>query len=45
MYTKAELKVLDRLSLALHGCRFEELDTEEQDALYCYAEDNELFEE
>jgi len=42
MYTKEEMKVLDNIAMEWHGCNFNDLDFEEQDEIYCYAEDNEL---
>ena len=40
MYSKAEMKVLNKIAKEMHGCKFTDLDFEEQDAIYCYAEDN-----
>ena len=42
MYSSEELKTLNQIALDWHGCGFSELDFEEQDAIYCYAEDNGL---
>ena len=42
MYSNDELEVLNRIANDWHGCSFSELDFEEQDAIYCYAEDNGL---
>jgi hypothetical protein len=40
MYSKEEMKVLNQIAKDWHGCKFNDLDFEEQDAIYCYAEDN-----
>lgn len=45
MYTPEEMAVLDKIARDLHGCAFNALDFEEQDALYCYAEEAGLFAE
>ena len=42
MYTPEELKVLDRIAEQQIGWKFEELDFEDQDMIYCFAEDNGL---
>ena len=42
MYSKEELKVLNRIAKDLYGCKFSDLDFKDQDAIYCYAEDNGL---
>lgn len=44
MYTDEEMRVLNKLAKKFYGCKFKDLDEEEQDEIYCYAEDNELFE-
>lgn len=42
MYSKEEMKVLNKIAKDWHGCKFNDLDFEEQDTIYCYAEDNGL---
>ena len=42
MYSKEDMKVLNRIAKDWHSCKFNDLDFEEQDAIYCYAEDNGL---
>lgn len=42
MYSKEEMKVLNKVAKDLYGCKFNELDFEDQDEIYCYAEDNGL---
>ncbi len=42
MYSKEELKVLNKLAKKTFGCKFAELDFEDQDAVYCMAEDKGL---
>ena len=39
---KEEMKVLNKVAKDLYGCKFNELDFEDQDEIYCYAEDNGL---
>jgi len=39
MYTKEEMKVLNKLAKEIHGCKFSDLDYEEQDEIYCMAEE------
>ena len=42
MYSKEELKVLDKVAKEMFGISFRALDEEDQDAVYCYAADNGL---
>ena len=42
MYSKEEMKVLNKIAKDWHGCNFNDLDLEEQDMIYCYAEDHDL---
>lgn len=42
MYSKEELKVLNNLAKEVYGCGFEALDYDDQDAIYCMAEDEGL---
>ena len=42
MYSKEEMKVLNKVAKDFYGCKFNDLDFEEQDEIYCYAEDNGL---
>ena len=42
MYSKEEMKVLSRPAKEIYGCKFNDPDFEEQDGIYCYAEDNDL---
>ena len=42
MYSKEEMKVLNKIAKDFFGCKFKDLDFEEQDEIYCYAEDNGL---
>ena len=42
MYSKEEMKVLNKIANDWHGCNFSDLDYEEQDMIYCYAEDHDL---
>ena len=42
MYSKDELKVLNKIAKDWHGCKFSDLDFDEQDEIYCYVEENEL---
>lgn len=42
MYTAKEMKVLDKIAKEWFGCKFNSLDYEDQDEVYCYAADNEL---
>lgn len=40
--TKEEIKVLDRVSKDIYGCKYSELDFEKQDEIYVIAEENGL---
>lgn len=42
MYSKEEMKALDKLAKKTFGCKFNELDEEDKDAIYCMAADNGL---
>lgn len=42
MYSKEEMKVLNKLAKKVYGCKFDDLDFDDQDAIYCMAEDNGL---
>lgn len=42
MYSKETMKVLNKIAKKMFGCKFNDLDPDDQDAVYCYAEDNEL---
>ena len=42
MYSNSEMKILNKIAKEMHGCSFTDLDFEEQDMIYCYAEDNGL---
>ena len=42
MYSKEEMKVLNKLAKEIFGVSFKSLDEDDQDYLYCYAEDNGL---
>ena len=39
MYSKEEMKVLNKLAKEIYGCKFSDLDFEEQDEIYCMAEE------
>lgn len=39
-YSNEEMKVLNKIAKEWFGCKFEELNFEEQDQIYCYAEEN-----
>lgn len=40
MFTKEEMEVLDQIANDWFGCEYNELDAEDQDDIYCYAEEN-----
>ena len=42
MYSAEEMKVLNKIAKDWYGCKFKDLNSEEQDEVYCYAEDNNL---
>jgi hypothetical protein len=42
MYTKKEMKVLNKIAQDWIGANFNDLDFEQQDEIYSYAEDNGL---
>lgn len=42
-FTKEELKKLDKVANMIYGCNYKELDLEERDEIYCYAEENGYF--
>lgn len=42
MYSKEELKVRNKLAKKVYVCKFDDLDFDDQDAIYCMAEDNGL---
>ncbi len=42
MYTNEEMKVLNKIAKDWFGCEFNSLGFEDQDAIYCYAEENDL---
>ena len=43
MYGKDEMKVLNKAAKEIYGCKFSDLDYEEQDEIYCYCEENGRF--
>lgn len=42
MYSKREMKVLNKIAKEWFGCEFNDLDFEDQDEIYCYAADREM---
>lgn len=40
MYTKKEMEVLNKVARDWFGCDFDDLDFEDQDQIYCYAEEH-----
>ena len=39
-YTTEEMKTLNKIANEWYGADFDELDYEDQDSVYCYAEEN-----
>ncbi len=42
MYSKEELKVLNKLAKKVYGLKFTALDSDDQDAIYCMSEEKGL---
>ena len=40
MFSDEEMAVLNRLAKDIFGCRYNDLDYEDRDFVYCYAEDH-----